>query len=421
MRVRLLLIVGSLWCATTAAAQTGGAIAGRVRDGTTGEGIAGATITVDGGRLGAGTDTSGFYRIREVRSGWHRVLVSRIGYRPVMHDSVLVRSGETITLNVVLTPLAVQVESIAVSAVPDVVLDPMAPQDLQRITGQEIRRLPVTTVEEAVALSAGAVGESYRGGRIGQQAFVLDGLGVKNRLDASTGALGLNVPPDILTEASLVTNGFSARYGQAISGLVNVVTTDGGERWQGRAAYESDRVFPRGWDYGIDRFVVSGSGPLGAGVGFAGVVDLRGQLDADPVNAPPPTDPRDPRTASPYLLPHNSAERYDAALKLTVPVGGRQTLRLFGLRSLEQRLLFDPAFKYDPAFAPAQRVSGGLFTADLKYASAPGTVNPLSADLRLGYFDRSFERGALAEQPAYEVGAFSFRRFHFLGEDVARR
>ncbi len=404
------------------AAQTGGAIAGRVRDAVSGQGIAGATIAVDGGRQGAGTDSSGFFRVREVRSGWHRVLVARIGYRPVAHDSVLVRSGETITLNVLLQPLALQIESLTVVAAPDRVLDPMAPQDLQRITGDEIRRLPVTTVEEAVALSAGAVGESYRGGRLGQQAFVLDGLGVKNQLDASTGSLGLRIPPDILTEASLVTNGFSARYGQAISGLVNIVTKDGGERWEGRVAYETDRLLPRGWDYGIDRMLLSGAGPLGrSGAGFAGVLDFAGRLDADPVNAPLPPDPRDPRNANPSLLPHNSGERYDAALKLTVPFGGRQTLRLFGLNSVEQRLLFDPAYKYDPAFAPAQRVRGILLAGHVQHTSGPGTLNPLTIDLRAGSFDRAFQRGALAHQPRERFGAFTFETFHFLGEDLAQR
>ena len=62
------------------------------------------------------------------------------------------------------------------------------------------------------------------------------GLGVKNQLDAASGGLGLRIPPDMLGEASLVTNGFSARYGQALSGLVNVVTLDPGERWVGRSA-----------------------------------------------------------------------------------------------------------------------------------------------------------------------------------------
>ena len=406
---------------TPLSGQTGGAIAGRVRDAASGHGVPGATIAVDGGRQGASTDTGGYYRVREVRSGWHRVQVARIGYRPMAFDSVLVRSGETVMLNVVMETLALQVESIAVTAVPDRVLDPMAPQDLQRVTGEDIRRLPVTTIEEAVALSAGAVGESYRGGRLGEQAFVLDGIGVKNQLDASTGSLGIRIPPDILTEASLVTNGFSARYGQAISGLVNVVTKDAGERWEGRAAYESDRLLPQGWDYGIDRVVLSGSGPLPHGIGVAGVLDVQGRLDADPVNAPPPADPRDPRNQNPSLLPHNSGERYDATLKLTVPVGARQTLRLFGLHSIEQRLLFDPAYKYDPALAPAQRVRGTLLTGQLQHTSGPETQHPLTADLRVGYFDRAFLRGALTDQPVQHFGAFTFETFHFLGEDLARR
>jgi hypothetical protein len=413
--------MAALLCGSPAAAQTSGAIAGRVRDATTGQGIGSAVVAVDGGRQGAATDTAGFFRVREVRSGWHRVQVARIGYRPTLYDSVLVRSGETVTLNVSMESLALQVESIAVTAVPDRVLDPMVPQDLQRITAEEIHQLPVTSIEEAVALSAGAVGESYRGGRLGEQTFVLDGIGVKNQLDASTGSLGIRIPPDILTEASLVTNGFSARYGQAISGLVNVVTKDGGERWEGRAAYESDRPLPQGWDYGIDRLVVGGSGPLAHGIGFAGVLDLQGRLDADPVNAPAPLDPRDPRFQNPSLLPHNGGERYDGALKLSVPLGARQTLRLFGLQSVEQRLLFDPAYKYDPSLAPAQRVRGTLLTGQLQHTSGPGTLNPLTIDLRVGYFDRVFLRGALSDQPTQRFGAFTFETFHFLGEDLARR
>jgi hypothetical protein len=413
------LVLGGV---TAGAAQVGGAISGRVRDGVSGQGIGGASIAVDGGRQGARSDTAGFYRVREVRSGYHRVMVTRIGYRPVAYASVLVRSGETVTLHVMLQPIALQIDSIAVTAAPDRVLDPMAPQDLQRITGNEIRRLPVTTIEEALALSAGAVGESYRGGRLGQQAFVLDGLGVKNQLDASTGSLGIRIPPDILTEASLVTNGFSARYGQAISGLVNVVTKDGGERWEGRVAYENDRPLPEGWDYGIDRMLISGAGPLGrSGAGLVGVLDLEGRLDADPVHAPPPPDARDPRTANPSLLPHNGGERYDVGLKLTLPIGARQTVRLFGLRSVEQRLLFDPAFKYDPALAAAQRVRGTLVTGHVQRTSGPGAVNPFTVDLRVGYFDRVFLRGALSDQPTQRFGAFTFETFRFLGEDIAKR
>ena len=49
------------------AAQASGALSGHIRDGGTGHGIPNAIVTVEGGRRGATTDTSGAYRIRELR------------------------------------------------------------------------------------------------------------------------------------------------------------------------------------------------------------------------------------------------------------------------------------------------------------------------------------------------------------------
>jgi outer membrane receptor protein involved in Fe transport len=415
MGVRAALSTAALsLLAATLGAQTNGSIVGHVRQRTGGTPISGAQIGLDG-RWVAQSDSTGFYRVREVRSGWHVVAVRSIGFENARRDSVLVRAGQVTVVNFTVDVYTIE-RPIVVEAYADSILDPSVVASAQRIGGDELRRFPVTTLEEAVALSAGAVGESYRGGRLGQQAFVLDGLGVKNQLDASTGPLGVRIPPDLLVEASLATNGFSARYGQAISGLVNVVTKDGGDRWTGRAAYESDRLFWGTADLGQDRAVVAVDGPLGRGIGLVAVVDADGRLDADPVNAPPPPEPRDPRNSSPALLPHNSGERYDAAVKLRIPLGGPHTLRVFALRSAEQRLLYDPVYKYDTRNAPAQRVSGDLLSAHVQRAT-----NNFTADVRAGYFAREFMRGTLAEQPAYRFGAFTGRSFQFVGEDLARR
>ncbi len=409
-----------LCCAARLGAQTGGAIGGHVRDALSGQPLAGTLVTVDSGPRGAVSDAAGAYRIREVRSGWHRLRALQIGYQTAVRESVLVQSGAVVTVEFALQPQAVAVEPVTVEARPDVVLDPLATATTQRISGDELRALPVSSLDEGLVLSAGSVGESYRGGRLGEQAFVIDGLGVKNQLDASNGGLGVRLPPDILEEATLVTNGFSARYGQAIAGLVNAITKDGGDRWRGRVAYESDRPLPDGWDYGLDRLVAEGDGPLGRGIRFLGAVDATGRLDADPVGAPAPADPRDPRSANPWLLPHNSGETYDAAAKLTVPLGQRETLRFFGARSIEQRLLYDQAFKYDGRFAPARRVAGTLASVHWQHVSGPRTERPLVLDFRLGYFTREFLRGTLAAPPRYRFGAFTAHGFQVVGEGIAR-
>ncbi|MFN2570500.1 MAG: carboxypeptidase regulatory-like domain-containing protein [Gemmatimonadales bacterium] len=394
------------------AAQTNGAIVGHVRQRDGATPIAGAQIGLDS-RWVAQSDSAGFFRVREVRSGWHLLTARAIGFETIRRDSVLVRAGQVTVVNFTVDVFTIE-RPIVVEAYADSILDPTVVASVQRIGSDELRRFPVTTLEEAVSLSAGAVGESYRGGRLGQQAFVLDGLGVKNQLDASTGSLGLRIPPDLLTEASLATNGFSARFGQAISGLVNVVTKDGGDRWSGRAAYETDRPLWGSADLGQDRVVLSADGPLGRGIGLVAVFDGEGKLDADPINAPPSPEPRDPRNGSPNLLPHNSGERYDAAAKLRVPMGGPMTLRLFALRSVDQRLLYDPTYKYDTPQAPAQRVSGDLLSAHLQRAT-----NNFTGDLRAGYFSRAFMRGALAEQPRYRFGAVTGRPLRFIGETIA--
>jgi hypothetical protein len=180
----LLTGLAFLALATPASAQSSGAISGVVTDAQSGLPVANVLVTIEDGRRGSVTDSAGRYRIREVRAGVHSVQVTLIGYQPQRRDSLLVRAGGTLVVDFVLRPSAVQVEEISIQAASDPVLDPLATATEQKVTGEEIRRLPVSTLDEAISLSAGAVGQSYRGGRVGQESFVLDGMGVKNQLDA---------------------------------------------------------------------------------------------------------------------------------------------------------------------------------------------------------------------------------------------
>lgn len=416
----VLAILGGI-AATSLSAQVNGAIAGVVRDAQTGAAMGDVTVSVEGGRRATLTDSAGRYRLREVRSGTHTLSVVRIGYRPAIRDSLIVVGGATLVVDVSLQPMAVPVESISVQAVADPVLDPLATATKQTVTAEDLRRLPVTTIDEAISLSAGAVGQSYRGGRLGQESYVLDGVGVKNQLDAASNSLGIRIPTSMVTEASLTTNAFSARYGQALSGIINVVTKDGATTWQGYTFYESDRLLAGSADFGLDRLLLQGQGPLFSGITFIGTVDLTSRMDAGPVSAPLPTDPLDPRSAGPAMLPHNGGEQMDVAGKLMIPLGAAHTLRLFGLYGAQQGLLYDQLFKYDLGFAPAQRITGGLFTADWQYASNAEAGLPLVIDLRGGWYGKDYHRGQLTAQPDYTFGAFTGKAFHFVGEEIAER
>src|SRR5687768_16257686 len=263
----LVVIVACFVGIPRASAQAEGTVAGIVRQKESRAGLPSAEVLVDD-RIGAVTDTGGRYRVRAVRSGWHRVAARLIGYRGVVLDSVFVPAGATVAVDFDLESNPTELEPVVVTAPYDAVLDPLASSTEQKITAEDLRDLPISSLDEALALSAGSVGTSYRGGRIGEESFLLDGLGVKNQVDASSSGLGLVLPPALLSEASLVTNGFSARYGHALSGMVNVVTREPGDEWEGRLAYEGDRSFGGSLDRGIDRFVISAGGPLAGRIGL---------------------------------------------------------------------------------------------------------------------------------------------------------
>ncbi len=414
----LVVLIAAL--AISRAEAQDGAVGGHVRDSTTGRGLDGVTITIEEVRRGTVSDTAGAFRIRQVHSGTYTIRFQRIGYRATSIAGVSILAGQSTTLQVVMLSSAVELEELSVAAGPPDPLDALSTQTEQRYTAEDFRTLPVSSLDEALALSTGAVGSSYRGGRPGEQSFILDGMGVKNQLDASSNSIGIQIPPDILTEATLVTNGFSAKYGQAISGMVNVVTTDGGPTWTGRVAYENDRILTGPADLGLDRFIISASGPLVAGIKAVIGIDLNGRFDFDPTSAPAPTNPNDPRHDIPSPLPHNSGEQLSFAGKLIIPAGKGNTIRLFGLYGQQEQLLYDQQYKYDQAFAPGLSFNGTLASAAFQHASSGSTRTPVVIDARVGYAGRDFIRGTLADSADYIFGSFNKGKFQIIGQDIAR-
>ncbi len=102
---RRLLILASLAIATMrfvgapvdahAQAQPG-IIVGRVTDARSGDAVAGASLQVEGTRLGAVTGQDGRYRIVNVPSGTRSILVLRLGYSS-NRQAVTVAAGATVT------------------------------------------------------------------------------------------------------------------------------------------------------------------------------------------------------------------------------------------------------------------------------------------------------------------------------------
>jgi len=95
-----------------------GVITGRVTDAGTGSGLAGATIRVQGTRLGAVTNAAGQYIITDVPAGTHTIAVSVIGYS-AQSQSITVAAGETATVNFELSVSPLLMDQLVVTATGD--------------------------------------------------------------------------------------------------------------------------------------------------------------------------------------------------------------------------------------------------------------------------------------------------------------
>jgi TonB-linked SusC/RagA family outer membrane protein len=108
------LLLGGLASASPAAAQQGG-IGGVVTDEATGGPLEAARVVLSGPNRIETTNREGRFLFRNVEPGQYQVRVLRLGYKPVT-ASAAVAPGETVALEVAMTPAPVQLDEIVSTA-----------------------------------------------------------------------------------------------------------------------------------------------------------------------------------------------------------------------------------------------------------------------------------------------------------------
>ena len=135
----------------------------------------------------------------------------------------------TTTVNVELSEVSLQQQEVVVTAE-----RPLVQKDLTAKTaivdGKAIGDLPVSEVGAVLSLQAGFVAGSLRGGRSGEVAYWVDGVPLT---DAFNGSQVVEVNKSLVQELQLISGAFNAEYGQAMSGIVNIATKEGGRKYTG--------------------------------------------------------------------------------------------------------------------------------------------------------------------------------------------
>jgi outer membrane receptor for ferrienterochelin and colicin len=224
-------IIIVLLCSSSAWAGNTGKIAGTIKDSQSGEALVGASVLIQGTTMGAASNVDGYYVILNVPPGQYTLVASAVGYNKKTIADVSVSIDLTTSIDVTLTSTVIAVgEEVVVTA-----QRPLVQKDLTAstaiISSREISALPVTEVSQVLNLQAGYVAGHVRGGRSGEVAYWIDGVPVT---DAYDGSQVVEVNKNLIEEAQLVSGAFNAEYGQAMSGIINIATKEGGSKYTGQ-------------------------------------------------------------------------------------------------------------------------------------------------------------------------------------------
>ncbi len=223
-------------------AQGFGEMRGVVKDAKSGDPLIGVNIMVKGTYYGAASDLQGQFRLLNMNPGSYDVEASMIGYKVVLHTGVTVLPAKTVELNFELegTVLTLGEEVVVVGKKP--LFDADETSSMVRVSSDDIADKVVSSVEDILAEQIGVTSQDneihIRGGRIDESLFVVDGLSIKDPLSGYSGNLFINA--EAIEDLEIITGGYSAEYGQAMSGVVNVKLKEGRDHFEGALKYVSD-------------------------------------------------------------------------------------------------------------------------------------------------------------------------------------
>ncbi|NOY76726.1 MAG: TonB-dependent receptor [Calditrichaeota bacterium] len=210
-----------------------GKIVGHVIDAKSRTPLPGVNVMLVGTRMGAATDANGYYFIINVPPGNYTVKASMIGYQAVEKTGVLVEIDRTVRVNFRLNPAVISGKPVVVTAKREIVpMDVSASQIT--IQGEKTQLMPVNTIQDAIRLTPGVYIDdqtnfiTVRGGGGDQVLVLVDGVSMTDNLFNRP---FLSINRSAIEQVSIQTGGFNAEYGNLRSGLFNIVTKEGGNRY----------------------------------------------------------------------------------------------------------------------------------------------------------------------------------------------
>lgn len=244
-------------------------ISGRITD-INGQAVAGASVTASHIEFGTErtvtTNDEGRYRLVELKPGIYKVTAASAGFGTQARTDLLTVSGQNVQLDFALAPADVQAETTVTTSEEDAPLvdttrtvvggtvtqreveelpntgrdaldlvftlggvteEPLSTRDLSIDKGGRTDSAPSNSPEEAGVFS-------LSGGAAYSNNITIDGL---DNNDDRVASFRFQPSIESIAEVQVITNQFSAEYGRASGGRVNIRTRAGGQKFRGRLFY----------------------------------------------------------------------------------------------------------------------------------------------------------------------------------------
>src|SRR6266481_4429372 len=252
-----LLVVVAFSCAAFAQFEKG-SVSGTVTD-SSGAVVVGGQVAVTSASTGAvrtaTTDNIGGFNVTGLAPGAYELKVSHAGFGD-FKQKFSISPGVHTSLDAVLSPRGTET-IVEVTGRAETQVDTQTSSINQVVDTTRVSQLPSLTrdpydfvqtmgnVNQDSASGAGGSDQVVRGAGVsinGQRSSSTDALldGGEN-VDLYTTKVGQAVPLDSVQEFSVTSNNFSAEYGRASGGVINVVTKSGSNQFHG-SLYEFNRL-----------------------------------------------------------------------------------------------------------------------------------------------------------------------------------
>jgi hypothetical protein len=216
-----------------ALAQDKGSVSGRVTDKRTGHALPFASVALVEAKRGVLTDSEGQFQLSGVPPGTYEIRVQFLGYKAGSRPGVIVTGGKPVTVDFQLEEIVVHEEKAIEITAERRLVEVRQGATIRSIGANEIRNLPVQTVGEVLQRQAGINTENdqihVRGGRADETVFVVNGVANRDLVTGQSTAGQLNARS--VAEVNVATGAYDVRYGNALSGVVEVTLKEGGDKF----------------------------------------------------------------------------------------------------------------------------------------------------------------------------------------------